>query len=84
MLSYHFWMNSLCLYFVYMSYISLPCSTGSFSQLDADIKEDFLVRIGDVFGVDRAEALQLYSLILQCMDHRESVSQTVCICVLWL
>lgn len=45
-------------------------------QLDADIKEDFLVRIGDVFGVERAEASQLYNLLLQCMDHRQSVSKT--------
>ncbi|XP_040898692.1 transient receptor potential cation channel subfamily M member 6 isoform X4 [Toxotes jaculatrix] len=43
-------------------------------QLDADIKEDFLVRIGDVFGVDRAEASHLYSLLLQCMDNRQSIT----------
>ncbi|XP_029294787.1 transient receptor potential cation channel subfamily M member 6 [Cottoperca gobio] len=43
-------------------------------HLDADIKEDFLVRIGDVFGVEVAEASQLYSLLLQCMDHRESIT----------
>ncbi|XP_031704839.1 transient receptor potential cation channel subfamily M member 6 isoform X3 [Anarrhichthys ocellatus] len=43
-------------------------------QLDADIKEDFLVRIGDVFGVETAEASQLCSLLLQCMDHRESIT----------
>nr|XP_020446049.1 transient receptor potential cation channel subfamily M member 7-like isoform X2 [Monopterus albus] len=43
-------------------------------HLDADIKEDFLVRIGDVFGIERAEAFQLYSLLLQCMDHRESIT----------
>ncbi|XP_040010263.1 transient receptor potential cation channel subfamily M member 6 isoform X9 [Xiphias gladius] len=43
-------------------------------QLDADIKEDFLVRIGDVFGVDRAEASHLYTLFLQCMDHRQSIT----------
>ncbi|KAI3372384.1 hypothetical protein L3Q82_022882, partial [Scortum barcoo] len=42
--------------------------------LDADIKEDFLVRIGDVFGVDRAEASGLYSLLLECMDHRQSIT----------
>ena len=45
-------------------------------QLDADIKEDFLVRIGDVFGVERPEASHLYTLLLQCMDHRQSVSET--------
>ncbi|XP_056274950.1 transient receptor potential cation channel subfamily M member 6 isoform X3 [Pseudoliparis swirei] len=43
-------------------------------QLDADIKEGFLVRIGDVFGVETAEASQLCSLLLQCMDHRESIT----------
>ncbi|TMS03286.1 Transient receptor potential cation channel subfamily M member 6 [Larimichthys crocea] len=43
-------------------------------QLDADIREDFLVRIGNVFGVDRAEASQLYSLLLQCMAHRQSIT----------
>ncbi|XP_067376278.1 transient receptor potential cation channel subfamily M member 6 isoform X3 [Channa argus] len=43
-------------------------------QLDTDIKEDFLVRIGDVFGVEREEVLQLYNLLLQCMDHRESIT----------
>uniref|UniRef100_A0A3B4XSD8 non-specific serine/threonine protein kinase n=1 Tax=Seriola lalandi dorsalis TaxID=1841481 RepID=A0A3B4XSD8_SERLL len=43
-------------------------------QLDEDIKEDFLIKIGDVFGVDRAEASHLYSLLLQCMDHRQSIT----------
>uniref|UniRef100_A0A3Q3WXT9 TRPM SLOG domain-containing protein n=1 Tax=Mola mola TaxID=94237 RepID=A0A3Q3WXT9_MOLML len=43
--------------------------------LDADIKDDFVIRIEDVFGVKRAEASQLYSALLRCMDHRESVSE---------
>uniref|UniRef100_A0A673CCH1 non-specific serine/threonine protein kinase n=1 Tax=Sphaeramia orbicularis TaxID=375764 RepID=A0A673CCH1_9TELE len=43
--------------------------------LDADIKEDFLVRIGEVFGIERSEAVHLYTLLLQCMDHRQSVSK---------
>ncbi|XP_041642551.1 transient receptor potential cation channel subfamily M member 6 isoform X2 [Cheilinus undulatus] len=43
-------------------------------QLDADIREDFLVRIGDVFGVEEPEASQLFSLLLQCMDHRQSIT----------
>lgn len=55
-------------------------------QLDADIKEDFLVRIGDVFGIERQEASHLYTLLLQCMDHRQSVSEIAfmneCICVM--
>lgn len=45
-------------------------------ELDADIKEDFLVRIGDMFGVERTEATHLYALLQQCMDHRQSVSKT--------
>ncbi|KAM7416212.1 hypothetical protein PAMA_018335 [Pampus argenteus] len=43
-------------------------------QVDADIKEDFLVRIGDVFGVERPEASHLYTLLMQCMDHRQSIT----------
>ncbi|KAM9391501.1 transient receptor potential cation channel subfamily M member 6 [Pholidichthys leucotaenia] len=43
-------------------------------QLDADIKEDFLSRIGDVFRVERSEATNLYTLLEQCMDHRESIT----------
>uniref|UniRef100_A0A8D3C3U5 non-specific serine/threonine protein kinase n=1 Tax=Scophthalmus maximus TaxID=52904 RepID=A0A8D3C3U5_SCOMX len=46
--------------------------------LDPDIKEDFLVRIGDVFRLDRAEAFHLYNLFLQCMEHRQSVSTKAC------
>uniref|UniRef100_A0A672JPF2 non-specific serine/threonine protein kinase n=1 Tax=Salarias fasciatus TaxID=181472 RepID=A0A672JPF2_SALFA len=41
------------------------------SQLDADIEEDFLVRIERVFAVERTEASHLYTLLLQCMDHRQ-------------
>lgn len=48
----------------------------SFRQLDADIEDDFLVRIGDVLEVERTEASCLYSLLQQCMDHRQSVSKT--------
>ncbi|XP_071780163.2 transient receptor potential cation channel subfamily M member 6 [Centroberyx gerrardi] len=43
-------------------------------QLDADIQEDFLVRIGNVFGVERTEASHLYTLLLECMDHRQSIT----------
>ncbi|KAM3610879.1 uncharacterized protein V6R79_009997 [Siganus canaliculatus] len=43
-------------------------------QLDADIKQDFLTRIEGVFGVDRAEAAHLYSLLQRCMDHRQSIT----------
>uniref|UniRef100_A0A3B3XEK7 non-specific serine/threonine protein kinase n=1 Tax=Poecilia mexicana TaxID=48701 RepID=A0A3B3XEK7_9TELE len=30
--------------------------------------------IGDVFGVERTEAAHLYTLLQQCMDHRESIT----------
>ncbi|XP_076020867.1 transient receptor potential cation channel subfamily M member 6 [Genypterus blacodes] len=43
-------------------------------QLDADIKDYFLVRIGNVFGVERTEACHLYTLLQQCMDHRQSIT----------
>ncbi|KAG7490468.1 transient receptor potential cation channel subfamily M member 7-like isoform X1 [Solea senegalensis] len=43
-------------------------------HLVGDMKEDFLVRIGDVFKVDRAESSHLYDLFLQCMDHRQSIT----------
>lgn len=69
----------------HVTYYSL--SLRAFRQLDADIQEDFLVRIGDVFGVDKAEASHFYSLLLQCMQHRQSVSEThiwrVCVAT-WL
>uniref|UniRef100_A0A672JL72 non-specific serine/threonine protein kinase n=1 Tax=Salarias fasciatus TaxID=181472 RepID=A0A672JL72_SALFA len=42
--------------------------------LDADIEEDFLVRIERVFAVERTEASHLYTLLLQCMDHRQSIT----------
>uniref|UniRef100_A0A8C5DXX2 Transient receptor potential cation channel subfamily M member 6-like n=1 Tax=Gouania willdenowi TaxID=441366 RepID=A0A8C5DXX2_GOUWI len=37
-------------------------------QLETDIEEDFLARIGDVFALDMAEATNLYALLLQCME----------------
>nr|XP_057925954.1 transient receptor potential cation channel subfamily M member 6 isoform X2 [Doryrhamphus excisus] len=43
-------------------------------ELDEDIKQDFLVRIGEVFGVDRKEAFGLCTLLLECMDHRQSIT----------
>ncbi|XP_057687570.1 transient receptor potential cation channel subfamily M member 6 isoform X2 [Corythoichthys intestinalis] len=48
--------------------------TGIDRQLDADIKQDFLIRIGDMFGVDREEASHLCNLLLECMDHRKSIT----------
>uniref|UniRef100_A0A3B5MBF8 non-specific serine/threonine protein kinase n=1 Tax=Xiphophorus couchianus TaxID=32473 RepID=A0A3B5MBF8_9TELE len=49
------------------------CTTNNL-PLDADIEEDFLGRIGDVFGVERTEAAHLYTLLQQCMDHRQSIT----------
>nr|XP_015827713.2 transient receptor potential cation channel subfamily M member 6 [Nothobranchius furzeri] len=48
--------------------------TANNRELDEDIKEDFLVRIGDVFGIERAEATDLFTLLQQCMDHRQSIT----------
>ncbi|KAK7933882.1 hypothetical protein WMY93_004778 [Mugilogobius chulae] len=45
-----------------------------FSELEADIKDDFLIRISQVFSVDRSEASHLYSLLMQCMDHRQCIT----------
>lgn len=45
-----------------------------YRQLDSDIRDNFLTRIENVFRIGRAEASQLYSLLLQCMNHRQSVS----------
>uniref|UniRef100_A0A673ZAH0 non-specific serine/threonine protein kinase n=1 Tax=Salmo trutta TaxID=8032 RepID=A0A673ZAH0_SALTR len=36
--------------------------------------EDFLLRIGGMFGLERADASQLYNLLMECMDYRQSVS----------
>uniref|UniRef100_A0A8C7YRE0 non-specific serine/threonine protein kinase n=1 Tax=Oryzias sinensis TaxID=183150 RepID=A0A8C7YRE0_9TELE len=35
---------------------------------------NFLTRIGDEFGVERTEAIRLYSVLQQCMEHRESIT----------
>ncbi|XP_034547988.1 transient receptor potential cation channel subfamily M member 6 isoform X2 [Notolabrus celidotus] len=43
-------------------------------QLEADIRADFLVRIEHVFGIEGAEASNLFKLLLQCMDHRQSIT----------
>ncbi|KAM4576523.1 transient receptor potential cation channel subfamily M member 6 isoform 2-T2 [Odontesthes bonariensis] len=48
--------------------------TANDRQLDPDIIEDFLVRIANVFEVERAEATCLYTLLQQCMDHRDSIT----------
>uniref|UniRef100_A0A3B4BJF4 TRPM SLOG domain-containing protein n=1 Tax=Periophthalmus magnuspinnatus TaxID=409849 RepID=A0A3B4BJF4_9GOBI len=46
-----------------------------YNELEADIKDDFLMRIKQVFAVDQSEAFHLYALLLQCMDHRQCVRQ---------
>ncbi|XP_061586818.1 transient receptor potential cation channel subfamily M member 6 isoform X2 [Cololabis saira] len=48
--------------------------TANDRQLDADIKDDFLVRIGNVFGVERLEATSIYTLLQRCMDHRQCIT----------
>ncbi|KAM4578723.1 transient receptor potential cation channel subfamily M member 6 [Fundulus diaphanus] len=55
-------------------FVFLHKQTANARQLDADIKEDFLGRIADVFGVERTEAVHLYTLLQQCMDHRQSIT----------
>lgn len=46
----------------------------SYRELDVNMKEDFLQRIENVFGVARAKAYQLFTLLKHCMEHREAVS----------
>ncbi|CAG5922165.1 unnamed protein product [Menidia menidia] len=48
--------------------------TANDRQLDPDIMEDFLVRIENMFGVERAQSTHLYTLFQQCMDHRDSIT----------
>ncbi|XP_055080003.1 transient receptor potential cation channel subfamily M member 6 [Periophthalmus magnuspinnatus] len=48
--------------------------TATHSELEADIKDDFLMRIKQVFAVDQSEAFHLYALLLQCMDHRQCIT----------
>ena len=43
-------------------------------QLDADLQEDFLDKIGKEFGVDSKEASDIFYVLLNCMDYRRSVS----------
>ncbi|KAI4877087.1 hypothetical protein NFI96_031419, partial [Prochilodus magdalenae] len=47
-------------------------------KLGPDIKEDFLLRIQNVFGVARPEASQLFGLLTDCMVHREAISVFDC------
>ncbi|XP_076125651.1 transient receptor potential cation channel subfamily M member 6 [Alosa pseudoharengus] len=47
-------------------------------QMDRDIKDDLLLRIQDMFSMDKREASELYSLLMDCMDHREAVTVFDC------
>lgn len=62
------WPVSYCTSLVYQSILTV------YRQLDTDIKEDFLLRIGGMFGLERADVNQLYKLLMECMDYRQSVS----------
>uniref|UniRef100_A0A4W5K8E7 non-specific serine/threonine protein kinase n=1 Tax=Hucho hucho TaxID=62062 RepID=A0A4W5K8E7_9TELE len=50
------------------------CVGTVYRQLDTDIKEDFLLRIGGMFGLERADINQLYNLLMECMDYRQSIT----------
>uniref|UniRef100_A0A8C1W002 non-specific serine/threonine protein kinase n=1 Tax=Cyprinus carpio TaxID=7962 RepID=A0A8C1W002_CYPCA len=43
-------------------------------KLDLDIKEDVLLRIQEMFGVERQEASELLNIIMECMEHRELIT----------
>ncbi|KAF4074612.1 hypothetical protein AMELA_G00241320 [Ameiurus melas] len=43
-------------------------------ELDVNIKEDFLQRIENVFGVTRMKAYQFFTLLKHCMEHRDAIT----------
>ncbi|KAI1900036.1 hypothetical protein AGOR_G00045870 [Albula goreensis] len=43
-------------------------------QLEADIREDFLVRIQHTFSLGKSQSCQLYDLLTDCMDYRDSIT----------
>uniref|UniRef100_A0A671NU51 non-specific serine/threonine protein kinase n=1 Tax=Sinocyclocheilus anshuiensis TaxID=1608454 RepID=A0A671NU51_9TELE len=43
-------------------------------MLDSDIKEDVLLRIREMFVVDRQEASELLSILMECMEYRELIT----------
>ncbi len=43
-------------------------------KLDSDIEEDVLLRIQEMFDVERQEASELLSILMECMEYRELVS----------
>ncbi|XP_053336833.1 transient receptor potential cation channel subfamily M member 6 isoform X1 [Clarias gariepinus] len=48
--------------------------TAADRELDVNIKEDFLKRIENLFGVARAKAHQLFTVLKHCMDHRDVIT----------
>uniref|UniRef100_A0A673GGP5 non-specific serine/threonine protein kinase n=1 Tax=Sinocyclocheilus rhinocerous TaxID=307959 RepID=A0A673GGP5_9TELE len=44
------------------------------TALDLDIKEDVLLRIQEMFGVERQEASELLNILMECMEHRELIT----------
>lgn len=45
-----------------------------FRKLDPDIKEDLLLRIQKTFNFGKAQASNIYKLLMECIDFRDSVS----------
>lgn len=37
--------------------------------------EDFVLRVQEIFSVDRPEAVELLNTLMECMEHREAVSE---------
>ncbi|KAG9331519.1 hypothetical protein JZ751_018922 [Albula glossodonta] len=52
-------------------------------QLEADIREDVLVRIQHTFGLGKSQSSQLYDLLTDCMDYRDSESDTAILTALF-
>ncbi|KAF5890124.1 transient receptor potential cation channel subfamily M member 6-like isoform X1 [Clarias magur] len=48
--------------------------TAADRELDVNIKEDFLKRIENLFGVARMKAHQLFTVLKHCMDHRDVIT----------
>ncbi|XP_026996995.2 transient receptor potential cation channel subfamily M member 6 isoform X1 [Tachysurus fulvidraco] len=48
--------------------------TAADRELDVNMKEDFLKRIENVFGVAKMKAYQLFTLLKHCMEHRELIT----------
>ncbi|XP_028852075.1 transient receptor potential cation channel subfamily M member 6 isoform X2 [Denticeps clupeoides] len=48
--------------------------TGVDREMHKDIKEDFLLRIKEMFSMVTTEAAKLFDLLMDCMDHRDAVA----------